>query len=97
MKEFQCRIKQSMEMQVKGEATDSDEFLLYVNDLVKNQPKVEILLPQDGNGNQITDDTDNPPYTVTIGYVSFAHIDPQFVEVVSGTLEELTPNIIIDT
>ena len=84
-------------MQVKGEATDSDEFLLYVNDLVKNQPKVEILLPQDDSGNQIIDDPDNPPYTVTIEYTSFTHVNPQFIEVVSGTLEELTPNIIIDT
>ena len=97
MKKYECQIRQSHVMEVRGEAKDAEEFLLYVNDLVTNQPKVEILLPQNPEGVQITDDPDNPPYTVVIEYLSMIHLDRQFIAVVDGTLEEVTPNIKIST
>jgi hypothetical protein len=97
MKKFECRILQSHEMEVRGYAKDVGEFMLYVDEVVSNQPKAEIMLPQDSGGNQITNDPEIPPYVVTIEYLSTAHIDPKFVAVVDGTLEELTPNIKIPT
>ena len=80
-------------MEVRGEAKDIEEFLFYVKDLPTNQPKMKIELPMNSQGSQITDDPDNPPYEVLIGYLSMFHIDPKFIEVVEGTLEEITPNL----
>ena len=93
MKKFRCIIEEGITRKIEGEAIDLEEFLLYLPDLQKNQPRLEVLLPQRADGSQITNDPDHPPYKVVIEYTGNVIMETNLIRIIPETLEEVTDNV----